>query len=76
AQVLERRYSKQLDSSKIPDIIFIDGGKGQLNRAYEIISSCGQDWPKYQKIIGIAKGVTRKPGVETLITIDGDEFHL
>ncbi|EKF9303670.1 excinuclease ABC subunit UvrC [Vibrio cholerae] len=76
AQVLERRYSKQLDSSKIPDIIFIDGGKGQLNRAYEIISSCWQDWPKYPKIIGIAKGVTRKPGLETLITIDGDEFHL
>lgn len=46
AQVLERRYSKQLDIDKIPDIIFIDGGKGQLNRAYEVISKHWEDWPK------------------------------
>lgn len=37
-QALERRYSKQLDVEKLPDIVFIDGGKGQLNRAHEIIS--------------------------------------
>ncbi|EKO3952266.1 excinuclease ABC subunit UvrC [Vibrio fluvialis] len=75
-QVLERRYGKQLDVDKIPDIIFIDGGKGQLNRAHEIMTLCWQDWPKRPRLIGIAKGVTRKPGLETLITIDGDEFHL
>lgn len=75
-QVLERRYGKQLDVDKIPDIIFIDGGKGQLNRAHEIMTQCWQDWPKRPRLIGIAKGVTRKPGLETLITIDGDEFHL
>lgn len=75
-QVLERRYGKQLDVDKIPDIIFIDGGKGQLNRAHEIMALCWQDWPKRPRLIGIAKGVTRKPGLETLITIDGDEFHL
>ncbi len=75
-QALERRYSKQLDVEKIPDIVFIDGGKGQLNRAHEIISKFWQDWPKRPRLIGIAKGVTRKPGLETLITTDGDEFHL
>ncbi|EPP25040.1 Excinuclease ABC subunit C [Vibrio fluvialis PG41] len=75
-QVLERRYGKQLDVDKIPDIIFIDGGKGQLNRAHEIMTLCWQDWPKRPRLIGIAKGVTRKPGLETLITTDGDEFHL
>lgn len=75
-QVLERRYGKQLDIDKIPDIIFIDGGKGQLNRAHEIMTQCWQDWPKRPRLIGIAKGVTRKPGLETLITTDGDEFHL
>ncbi|WP_275724266.1 excinuclease ABC subunit UvrC [Vibrio furnissii] len=75
-QVLERRYGKQLDVDKIPDIIFIDGGKGQLNRAHEIMTECWQDWPKRPRLIGIAKGVTRKPGLETLITTDGDEFHL
>jgi excinuclease ABC subunit C len=75
-QVLERRYSKQIDVDRIPDIIFIDGGKGQLNRAVEIVSKYWQDWPKLPKIIGIAKGVTRKPGLETLITNDGKEFNL
>ncbi len=75
-QVLERRYSKQLDVDKIPDIIFIDGGKGQLNRAHEVIARCWEDWPKRPRLIGIAKGVTRKPGLETLITVDGDEFNL
>ncbi len=75
-QVLERRYSKQLEVDKIPDIIFIDGGKGQLNRAHEVIASCWEDWPKRPRLIGIAKGVTRKPGLETLITIDGEEFNL
>ncbi|MCJ2375310.1 excinuclease ABC subunit UvrC [Vibrio sp. ZSDZ34] len=75
-QVLERRYSKQIDVDRIPDIIFIDGGKGQLNRAVEIVSKYWHDWPKLPKIIGIAKGVTRKPGLETLITNDGTEFNL
>ncbi|KGY09473.1 excinuclease ABC subunit UvrC [Vibrio sinaloensis] len=75
-QALERRYSKQLDVEKIPDIVFIDGGKGQLNRAHDIISQYWSDWPKQPKLIGIAKGVTRKPGLETLITTDGDEFNL
>ncbi|UUM29577.1 excinuclease ABC subunit UvrC [Vibrio japonicus] len=75
-QALERRYSKQLDIDKIPDIVFIDGGKGQLNRAYEIISQYWGDWPKKPRLIGIAKGVTRKPGLETLITTEGDEFNL
>lgn len=75
-QVLERRYSKQIDADKIPDIIFIDGGKGQLNRAHQIISAYWEQWTKRPLLIGIAKGVTRKPGLETLITTDGYEFHL
>lgn len=75
-QVLDRRYSKQLDVEKIPDIIFIDGGKGQLNRAHEIISQHWGDWPKRPRLIGIAKGITRKPGLETMITTDGDEFNM
>lgn len=81
AQVLERRYSKQLYTDdhyaeKIPDVIFIDGGKGQLNRAYEIIQKYWQDWPKKPELIGIAKGVTRKHGLETLIKVTGEEFSM
>ncbi|CAH8207821.1 excision nuclease subunit C [Vibrio aestuarianus] len=75
-QVLERRYSKQIDVEKIPDVIFIDGGKGQLNRAHQIITTHWQDWPKRPILIGIAKGITRKPGLETLVTIGGEEFNL
>ncbi|QMV14285.1 excinuclease ABC subunit UvrC [Vibrio spartinae] len=75
-QVLERRYSKQIDVDKIPDIIFIDGGKGQLSRAHQIVSRYWDDWPKRPLLMGIAKGVTRKPGLETLLTVEGDEFHL
>ncbi|WNJ95292.1 excinuclease ABC subunit UvrC [Vibrio ruber] len=75
-QVLERRYSKQIDVDKIPDIIFIDGGKGQLARAHQIVSRYWDDWPKRPLLMGIAKGVTRKPGLETLLTVEGDEFHL
>ncbi|OIN26174.1 excinuclease ABC subunit UvrC [Vibrio barjaei] len=75
-QVLERRYSKQIDVDKIPDIIFIDGGKGQLNRAVKIVSQYWREWPKHPLLIGIAKGVTRKPGLETLITPEGREFNL
>nr|WP_211091941.1 excinuclease ABC subunit UvrC [Vibrio agarilyticus] len=75
-QALERRYAKQLDVEKIPDVIFIDGGKGQLNRAHDIIVRYWTDWPKRPLMIGIAKGVTRKPGLETLITTTGEEFHL
>ncbi len=80
-QVLDRRYSKQQYTDeqcaeKIPDVIFIDGGKGQLNRAYEIIQKYWQAWPKQPELIGIAKGVIRKPGLETLIKVTGEEFNL
>lgn len=75
-QVLSRRYSKQIDPEKIPDIIFIDGGKGQLNRANEIVTPLMQDWPKKSLLIGIAKGESRKPGLETLVLTSGETFNL
>ena len=62
---LNKRYSKLQDESKIPDIVFIDGGQGQLNIAIEQF----HDWPHSKKplLVGVAKGVSRKPGLETLI---------
>ncbi|OTA17618.1 excinuclease ABC subunit C [Xenorhabdus vietnamensis] len=66
-QVLHRRYSKAIDQTKIPDIIFIDGGKGQLARAIEVFDSLEVEWnKKYPKLIGVAKGSDRKAGLETL----------
>ena len=35
-QALQKRYERDLEEDKIPDIIFIDGGKGQLNRALNV----------------------------------------
>lgn len=75
-QVLNRRYSKQIDPDKIPDIIFIDGGKGQLSRAHEVVSPLCRDWPKRPLLVGVAKGTTRKPGLETLLLVTGEEFSL
>ena len=68
-QALSRRFLKQQDISKIPDILFIDGGLGQLKQAEEIISEMAsfQKSTKSPLLIGIAKGESRKPGLETLI---------
>ncbi|MFC3121745.1 excinuclease ABC subunit UvrC [Agaribacter flavus] len=64
-QALRRRYKKPSEDTKIPDILLIDGGKGQLSQAEQHF----QDWPEEYKplIIGVAKGSSRKAGLETLI---------
>ncbi len=67
AQVLRRRYGKALTSEKIPDVIFIDGGKGQLGQAIDVFNELNVDWDKTKpRLIGIAKGTDRKAGLETL----------
>lgn len=76
AQALERRYGKQLDPDKIPDIIFIDGGRGQLSRAYDVVAPLMSEWPKRALLVGVAKGTTRKPGLETLLLVTGEEFTM
>ncbi|WMN60287.1 excinuclease ABC subunit UvrC [Pseudoalteromonas xiamenensis] len=65
---LKKRYGKVAETEKIPDVIFIDGGKGQLGRAEEFFESWTQD--KMPLLVGVAKGTSRKPGLETLL-IDG-----
>ncbi|MEI6274540.1 MAG: excinuclease ABC subunit UvrC [Prolixibacteraceae bacterium] len=53
-EVVERRYSRQLnEGNKLPDLILIDGGKGQLSSAYSILTKLGLD--QEIAIIGIAK---------------------
>ncbi|MDX1451111.1 MAG: excinuclease ABC subunit UvrC [Oleiphilaceae bacterium] len=64
-QVLSRRYAKLKDNAdKRPDIVFIDGGKGQLNLAIDVLNTLNLG---DLNLVGIAKGVTRKPGFETLL---------
>ncbi|MEP6390952.1 MAG: excinuclease ABC subunit UvrC [Halioglobus sp.] len=64
-QALERRYKRlKAGEGALPDILFIDGGKGQVSQAMSVLSELeieGVD------VIGVAKGVTRKAGFETLV---------
>ncbi len=62
AKALDKRYRKLGEGMK-PDLIIIDGGKGQLGKAVEVMASLHLSIP----LLGVAKGVTRKPGLETLI---------
>jgi len=67
-QALKKRYDRDLEPEKIPDIIFIDGGKGQLNRALQVFRELNVKWDKNRPhLIGVAKGVDRRAGQETLI---------
>lgn len=67
-QAINRRYTRvKREDGKLPDLLLIDGGKGQVQQAKEVMESlqitdlC---------IIGVAKGPSRKPGLETLILTD------
>ncbi|MBJ2063805.1 excinuclease ABC subunit UvrC [Serratia odorifera] len=74
AQVLRRRYGKALEENKIPDVIFIDGGKGQLGMAIDVFNSLEVPWDKSKPLlIGIAKGADRKAGLETLFFVPEGE---
>ncbi len=68
AVALDKRYRKLADAGEgaRPDLIIIDGGKGQLGKATQVINELGLGIP----LLGVAKGVTRKPGLETLIYED------
>lgn len=65
AFALNKRYGKATDDDKMPDIVFIDGGKGQLAKAEEFFLQL--DLNKTPLLVGVAKGESRKPGLETLI---------
>lgn len=63
-QALTRRYMRvQKECGQLPDILFVDGGKGQLNKARAVMSELGIE---DVLLVGVAKGSTRKAGFETL----------
>ena len=64
-QALERRYRRlQAGEAALPDILFIDGGKGQVAQAMSVLEELQISGVE---VIGVAKGVTRKAGFETLL---------
>ncbi len=68
-EALARRYSRlKREDAAMPDVLLIDGGKGQVAQAVEVLAELQID---DITVVGIAKGTTRKPGLETLLLHDG-----
>lgn len=72
-QALERRYARlKKGEGKLPDVLLVDGGKGQVTQAKKVFEALDiQD----VQLVGVAKGVTRKAGLETLILASGDTLN-
>jgi len=83
-QALTRRYTRlKKGEARLPDLLFIDGGKGQVSSACKALDELQVT---DIRIIGVAKGAGRKPGLETLyipgrsgavtLTADSPALHL
>ena len=73
-QTIRRRYSRLATGEGVlPDVVVIDGGIGQVNRAAEVLKGLHLD---NIALLGIAKGPTRKPGFETIVMAGGDILAL
>lgn len=73
-QALTRRYKRlQSEEAKLPDVLLIDGGVAQLHAAQKVLAELNIT---SILMVGVAKGVTRKPGFETLHIDHKPPIHL
>ena len=73
-QAIRRRYTRLAEGEGVlPDALIIDGGAGQVARAAEVLEQLQVD---NVALLGIAKGTTRKPGLETIILAGHGELAL
>ncbi len=64
AQVIRRRFERvRAGEAPMPDLLLVDGGRGQLNQAVGVLAELDIDEPL---VVGVAKGEGRRPGRETL----------
>jgi len=64
AEALRRRYTRvKKGEVPMPDVLFVDGGKGQLSEAVKVLAELELDW---LRVVAVAKGRARKPGAEQL----------
>ena len=72
-EALRRRYTRvKKGEVPMPDVLFVDGGKGQLAEAMKVLEELELDW---LRVVAVAKGRARKPGAEQLF-MPGDKTAL
>jgi excinuclease ABC subunit C len=83
-EALRRRYKRvKKGEVPVPDVLFVDGGKGQLAEALTVLDELELDW---LQVVAVAKGKARKPGMEqlflagkstpTILPADSPALHL